>query len=168
MKQMQYISFMNDPEARKILIDWWTGLDHARGDRAALRRCRSVQEVAFVPAFHRLRQNLSRIAPLDAEKLAMVAGILSHVKKNDPSLRFAQQMATPGEGGDRARVSGLRFRRLLKIEEHEDLYGMVIRAIRLLDGSLNIASLADGVYWWNGKTKNNWAFDYYDKAPSEV
>lgn len=167
MKQMQYISFMNNPDTRTILIEWWAGLDHARGDRAALRRCRSTQEVAFVPAFHRLRQNLSRIAPLDAEKLAVVAGILSHVKKNDPSLRFAQQMATPREGSDRARVSGLRFRRLLKVEDHEDLYGAVIRAIRLLDGSLNIASLADGVYWWNEKTKNNWAFDYYDKAPNE-
>ena len=167
MKQMQYISFMNNPDARAILIDWWAGLDHARGDRAALRRCRSAQEVAFVPAFHRLRQNLSRIAYLDAEKLAVVAGILSHVKENDFSHRFAQQMATPREGSDRARVSGLRFRRLLKIEDREDLYGVMIRTIRLLDGSLNIASLADGVYWWNERTKNNWAFDYYDKAPNE-
>ncbi|MDV2482239.1 type I-E CRISPR-associated protein Cse2/CasB [Methanoculleus sp. Wushi-C6] len=168
MKQTQYISFMNNPDARSVLIEWWASLDHARGDRAALRRCRSSQEVAFVPAFHRLRRNLSAIAPVDAEKLAVVAGILSHVKENDYALRFAQQMATSKNGSDRARVSGLRFRRLLKIEDHDDLYGAVVRTIRLLDGSLNIASLADGIYWWNERTKNNWAFDYYDKAPNEA
>lgn len=168
MKQVNYLSFMNNPDAKSALIEWWAGLDHARGDRAALRRCRSAQEVAFVPAFHRLRQNLSRIAPLDAEKLAVVAGTLSHVRKNDPLLRFAQQMATPREGSDRARVSGLRFRRLLKIEGRENLYDAMIRTIRLLDGTVNIASLADGVYWWNEKTKNAWAFDYYDKAPNEA
>lgn len=167
MKQMNYISFTNNPDARSALVEWWGGLERARGDRAALRRCRSAQEIAFVPAFHRLRHDLSRIAPVDAEKLAVVAGILSHVRKNDYSLRFAQQMATSKDGGDRARVSGLRFRRLLKIEGRNDLYGAVVRTIRLLDGSVNIASLADGVYWWNERTKNNWAFDYYDRAPEE-
>ena len=167
MKQMKYISFTNNPDARSALVEWWGGLDRARGDRAALRRCRNVQEIAFVPAFHRLRHDLSRIAPVDAEKLAVVAGVLSHVKNNDYSLRFAQQMATSKDGGDRARVSGLRFRRLLKIEERGDLYGALIRTVRLLDGSVNIASLADGVYWWNEMTKNNWAFDYYDRAPKE-
>ena len=167
MKQMNYISFTNNPDARSALVEWWGGLERARGDRAALRRCRSAQEIAFVPAFHRLRHNLSRIAPVDAEKLAVVAGILSHVRKNDYSLRFAQQMATSKDGGDRARVSGLRFRRLLKIEGRDDLYGAIVRIVRLLDGSVNIASLADGVYWWNERTKNNWAFDYYDRAPEE-
>ncbi|HNQ33367.1 MAG: CRISPR-associated protein Cse2 (CRISPR_cse2) [Euryarchaeota archaeon ADurb.Bin009] len=167
MKQMNYISFTNNPDARSALVEWWGGLERARGDRAALRRCRSAQEIAFVPAFHRLRHDLSRIAPVDAEKLAVVAGILSHVRKNDYSLRFAQQMATSKDGGDRARVSGLRFRRLLKIEGRDDLYGAIVRIVRLLDGSVNIASLADGVYWWNERTKNNWAFDYYDRAPEE-
>jgi len=167
MKQMNYISFTNNPDARSALVEWWGGLERARGDRAALRRCRSAQEIAFVPAFDRLRHDLSRIAPVDAEKLAVVAGILSHVRKNDYSLRFAQQMATSKDGGDRARVSGLRFRRLLKIEGRDDLYGAIVRIVRLLDGSVNIASLADGVYWWNERTKNNWAFDYYDRAPEE-
>ena len=167
MKQMNYISFTNNPDARSALVEWWGGLERARGARAALRRCRSAQEIAFVPAFHRLRHDLSRIAPVDAEKLAVVAGILSHVRKNDYSLRFAQQMATSKDGGDRARVSGLRFRRLLKIEGRDDLYGAIVRIVRLLDGSVNIASLADGVYWWNERTKNNWAFDYYDRAPEE-
>ena len=83
MKQMNYISFTNNPDARSALVEWWGGLERARGDRAALRRCRSAQEIAFVPAFHRLRHDLSRIAPVDAEKLAVVAGILSHVRKND-------------------------------------------------------------------------------------
>jgi CRISPR system Cascade subunit CasB len=52
-------------------------LDENRGDRAELRRCRSPAEVAFVPAFYRLRVR----APenLDPERLAVVAGILSHL-----------------------------------------------------------------------------------------
>jgi len=168
MKQMNYISFTSDPDARKALIEWWKDLDHARGDRAALRRCRSSQEVAFIPAFHRLYHSLSRIVPVDAEKLAVVSGVLSHIRQNDYALRFAQQMATPKSGSDHARVSGMRFRRLLKIEGRDDLYGALIRTVRLLDGAADIASLANGIYWWNERTKNEWAFDYYDKAPNEA
>ena len=69
------------------------------GDRAELRRCRSPAEVAFVPAFYRLKMMVPQ--NFDPEKLAAVAGILSHVEierggSQVGSLNFfARPMARP-------------------------------------------------------------------------
>jgi len=163
----KYLSFTGQPEAQDALLAWWRGLQENHGDRAELRRCRSSTEVAFVPAYHRLRLSLGKVAPVYPEHLATVAGVLSHVKTHDPSHRIAQQLAGSKGESDRARVSGLRFRRLLAIDDPGELYGSMIRAVRLLDGTADIPSLADGLYWWNERTKNTWAFDYYSEAPDE-
>ena len=164
---MKYLSFTGNPEARDVLLAWWEGLQENHGDRATLRRCRSNTEVAFVPAYHRLRLTLMKIGPVSPERLATVAGVLSYVKTRDPKKGIAQQLATPKDGSSQARVSGLRFRRLLAIEGRDGLYGSMIRIVRLLNGAADIPSLADGLYWWNERTKNNWAFDYYSEAPDE-
>ena len=76
-------------------------------------------------------------------------------------------MATPKAGSDRARVSGLRFRRLLKISDREELYQPLIRIVRLLGGQANILSLADDIYFWGENVRKNWAYAYYETAPSE-
>jgi len=73
-------------------------------------------------------------------------------------------MAAKKEGSDQIRVSDLRFRRLLAIDDRDKLYVSVIRIVRLLNGEADIPSLADGIYWWNDKTKNAWAYDYYSVA----
>ena len=64
-------------------------------------------------------------------------------------------------------MSGLRFRQLLKIEDPDKLYTTMIRLVRLLGGSVDIVSLANGIYWWNEHTKKEWAYAYYENAPSE-
>jgi CRISPR system Cascade subunit CasB len=69
--------------------------------------------------------------------------------------------------GDKPKVSGLRFRRLLSIENHDELYQAMIRIIRLLDNNANIYDLAKKVYWWNEKTKKRLAYDYYANANTE-
>ena len=43
----------------------------------------------------------------------------------------------------------------------------MIRLVRLLGGSVDIVSLANGIYWWNERTKKEWAYAYYENAPSE-
>jgi CRISPR system Cascade subunit CasB len=77
-------------------------------------------------------------------------------------------MAMPKSGSTNARVSGLRFRRLLKVQNNSDLFEPLIRVVRMLDGNVNISSLANSIYWWNDFTRKDWAFAYYDKAPDET
>ena len=74
MKQKHYLTF-NHPdqqEPREILIDWWRALDSARGDRAELRRCHSPLNVAFTPAYHRLRISMLKLGSVKDEDLALV------------------------------------------------------------------------------------------------
>lgn len=166
MNDGKYLRFSKDSPESKILLDWWHGLENNRGDRAVLRRCRSLTEVVFVPSYHRLRQELLGFGNVDSEGLAIAAGLAAQVKANNAEQALAKQMALPKAGGS-ARVSGLRFRRLLKIQGRKDLYHAMIRIVALLGGSLNLISLAESVYWWNDFTRKNWAFDYYTNAPSE-
>ena len=179
MEQKTYLTF-SQSEVRVALLSWWKELDTARGDRAALRQCHNPLEVAFTPAFHRLKMRLEpfgSISPDQMDRLAIVAGVLSHVKENKPEDRernlqrsFAVQMASPlskGGPGKKACVSGMRFRQLLKIEDPDKLYATMIRLVRLLGGSVDMVSLAAGIYWWNERTKKEWAYAYYEHAPSE-
>jgi len=166
MEQKHYLTFTH-PETREILIDWWRALDSSRGDRAELRRCHSPLNVAFTPAYHRLRWALMKHGSVKDEDLALVAGVLSHVKSYNPG-SFPRQMAgSDSADAKKASVSGLRFRRVLTIDDRDKLYETMIRVVHLLGDSVDIPSLANGIYWWNEQTKKEWAFAYYEHAPSE-
>lgn len=168
MEKKMYLSF-SDPKTRDELLNWWKSLDISRGDRAELRRCRSPLNVAFTPAYHRIRGVMAKFGPVKEEDLAIVAGVLSHVKSYNPG-SFPVQMASTGSvDKKKSKVSGLRFRRLLKIDrdDPDKLYGSMIRIVHLLDDDVDIPSLANSIYWWNERTKKEWAFAYYDNAPNE-
>ncbi len=167
MSDVKYLKF-EEPQASVILLEWWKGLDKDRGERAALRRCRSLTEVAFVPSFHHLLRKLSQCNTVNAEGLALVAGLVAHVKSNNPGTGIAVQMAKSKKPGGSAALSGLRFRRLLKIQTKEELYPALVRVIALLGGTVNLASLAKNAYEWNDWTRKQWAFDYYSTAPAEA
>lgn len=171
MEQKHYLKFNHPehPETREILLDWWRALDSARGGRAELRRCHSPLNVAFTPAYHRLRWALMKHGSVKDEDLAIVAGVLSHISiKSYKPGSFPVQMANSADA-KKAKVSGLRFRRILKIDDddHDKLYETMIRVVHLLGDSVDIPSLANGIYWWNEQTKKEWAFAYYEHAPSE-
>lgn len=161
--------FQPNDESSSILITWWHGLEFDKGERAALRRASNPTEVVFSPAYHRLLGKLLTLGrPVNHEALAAVAGLATHIKvlaTNGESL--ARQMATPKSPDGNARVSGLRFRRLLVVSDRNELYPLLIRIIRLLDGNVNLQSLANAVYWWNDNTRKQWAYDYYSTAPTE-
>lgn len=162
-KGTKYLSF-RDPVTTEVLLGWWRGLDDARGERAVLRRCSTHEEVAFSPEYHRLRRDLQKFSGrVDAEKLAIVAGVLSHVRENLKNTSFAELMATPKLKGASPRVSEIRFRRLLSVKDPASLYPTMIRLVRMTDGKAPIGDLANGLYWWNDRTKKNWAFAYYEK-----
>lgn len=149
------------------LRQWWQELDDVRGDRAALRRCASLTEVMFVPAYHRLHAVLAPHGRSDRLGVAAIAGLASLVRQNRQDASLAQQMAKPKTGGSTARVSELRFRRLLKHQSREELYPALARVVRSLDGDVNLLDLAESIYWWNDRTRQRWAFDYYGTAPQE-
>lgn len=161
-----YLRFDKDSPEVQALEAWWRSLDDNRGDRAELRRCGTLAEVAFTPAYHRLRQAVCRCGAVHDDGLALVAGLTARVKSNFVDGTVAEQMAT-GKADGSARVSGLRFRRLLKVKDQEGLFTAVGRVIALLGETVNLQSLAQSVYFWNDRTRKQWAFDYYSKAPSE-
>ena len=153
--------FDPDDESGKILFKWWKELEDHRGDRAQLRRARNSAEVVFVPTYHHLFHQL-RLGDKDA--LACVAGLCAHVKELDIGKTVAEQMA---DGNDKAKVSGLRFRRLLRVDERDELHNSMRRIIQMLGGVVNIYDLARVVYWWNHRTKKQLAYEYYEHAPEK-
>ena len=164
--------FTERDDSSELLIDWWKSLDRNRGERANLKHCASPTEVAFCPSFHlllgQLRAQGYSLAPESAGAVAAGAGLAAHVKSYEGNATLAQQMAKPKKQGGGARVSGLRFRRLLAISDRDELYVQLVRVIRLLDGRGNLVSLANAAFWWNERTKKDWAYDYYAAAPSEL
>jgi CRISPR system Cascade subunit CasB len=161
-----YLNFDKDSPEMHALAAWWHAMNENRGDRAELRRCATLAEVAFTPAYHRLRLAVGKFGAPHDDGLALVAGLAARVKNDISDSVFAEQMAT-GKSDGSARVSGLRFRRLLKAKESDDLFTAMGRVVALLGSSVNLQSLAKSVYFWNDRTRKQWAFEYYSKSPSE-
>lgn len=161
-----YLKFEHESPETLALITWWQSLGDNRGDRAELRRCSTLAEVVFTPAYHKLRLSVGKFGQVNADGLALVAGLAARVKSHVPGDTLAEQMAT-GKADDSARVSGLRFRRVLKIKDREELFMAMGRVVALLGGAVNLHSLANNLYYWNDRTRKQWAFDYYTKSPSE-
>jgi len=160
----------SSPAPVDILHTWWSDLNDHRGDRAEMRRCRSVDDVLLTEAYHKLRGRFRRAELLfGEEQLAATSGLLAHVRGDiEDGPTFAEHMGQPkSEGSDRARVSGLRFRRLLRHESREALYRPLIRIIRLLDRRLNVSELATDLYYWSPDKHKEWARHYYETAPAE-
>ncbi|MHC1596884.1 MAG: type I-E CRISPR-associated protein Cse2/CasB [Methermicoccaceae archaeon] len=145
------------------LLKWWRSLDERRGDRATLRRCRNPTEVAFNPAFHRLRRSVGfqDAKPWESEAMAVIAGVLSHIKEYDGRRKFAEQMGANIAGGDRKLLSELRFRRLLTAHSREELYVPLVRTIGLLGKRANVCDVAYSIYYWGDWVRKRWAYDYY-------
>lgn len=162
-----YLRFDKDSPEYQSLALWWRDLDNNRGERAVLRRCRELTDVVFSSAYHRVRLAVSNFGYVDDDGLALVVGLTARVKDDVPTSSIADQMAT-GKADGSARVSGLRFRRLLKAKEREELFISMTRIIALLGGAVSLQSLAQSVYFWNDRTRKQWAFDYYSKSPGEV
>ncbi len=162
--------FREGTENGKILHRWWSELQapENRGRRAELRRCRAPFDALFAPAYHDLHRRLGQRGDPDTVTLPAIAALAAHVQHMRGDKRFAQQMAaSKSEGGTSPRLSELRFRRLLQYERIDELFPALRRVVRLLDGSVNLYSLANSVYWWGDRERRQWAYDYYgDLQPS--
>lgn len=166
MPEAKHLDFTRNDDQREILKTWWLELQELKGDRASLRRCTGPTEVIFQPAYHRLHRQLAKEYPVNAEKLATVVGLLSHVDE-DVATKLGHRMADDGNGS-RPQVSHLRFRRVLEAGNPDVLYTRMMRILKLLDGAVDLTELATKLYWWfheSERSKKDLAFDYYDQAP---
>ena len=154
------------PFDTQALLHWWKTLEDDKAGRAELRRCRDATDVALTAAFFRFLQKFGINDRRHIDRYALIAGVLAHVKRYDETRHVAAQMATP-KTGSRARVSGLRFRRLIQLRDRGAILQPMIRTVRLLEGTVDIQSLAEGLYWWSDHTRKEWAHHYYMTAPQE-
>ncbi len=153
------LDFSADSPLLRALADWWRGLDDNRGARAELRRCGSVDEVAMTAAFARLCHSLQGHFAGEhgwQDRLAAIAGLLSHLRENTPGKSLPEQMAE----GSPPVVSELRFRRLLQCDRQE-LYPALLRVLRQLNYRADLPGLCRDVYFWGDKVKKRWAYAYF-------
>ena len=169
---------------------WHRWLDNNRGDRARLRRAERPEDILLTDAFFHFLQQMpegwQEKNPILTR--AAVAGLLSHVKKDRQTLSrgyqpkdknkqrniasFAEQLATPVKSKKPA-MSELRFQQLQKSRTTDDFYRRVLRAICLLDGKVNMSSLANDIIHWHLEFNHRidrepakrlavrWATDYF-------
>ncbi len=184
-----------DYEDIKAIQHWHKNLDDNRGDRARLRRAESPEDILLTEAFAHFLHDMPD-SKRWRDKLyisACVAGALSqvkadkqthsriHNKKDSDKVKviasFAEQLATPLEGKSKAPMSELRFQQLQKSTSPDDFYRRLIRAIRLLNGQVNIISLANDIIHWHKEFAHQsshspanrlavrWATDYFTAQP---
>lgn len=148
------------------LGDWWESLQKDRGARAELRRAKSPTEVFTSRAFWRVlvptlrRANFDLSTPL-LERLALPVGILAHARRPSSEKTFPRQLAAIPKASEEIRDA--RFRRLITIRDgdRDELYRMLLRLVRMLDGTVDPVSLTIGTVWWNETTRRAWAEQYY-------
>lgn len=181
---------LHDADPKK-LERWWQALNgdeiteqkyHVQSGglaaRARLRRAELPDDVLLTEAFALfLRQVPDKWQRNDLlYASAMVAALLGHVKTLETSKHFITQLATGEQKGDKARMSELRFKQLLKSRTPEEFFHRMLQAIRLLKGKVHLVSLVDGVLRWydeylygpdnNPMNRLNvlWAQNYYQNA----
>src|SRR6266545_756311 len=160
------------PQARQALLDWHRDLLEEPGPRARLRRASTPTDVVFEPKYHELYHRLVALHPdferaEKREALAAVAGLAARVRQHVPGRSVAGQLGAPAArkgGAAQAPLSPLRFRRLLTLDGLEERYIALGRVLHLLDGRVNLVSLADSVLSWDAGTRQQWAYDYYQPS----
>jgi CRISPR system Cascade subunit CasB len=159
---------------------WWRDLQPAAergqakdGDRAALARLRrcvtpadALVEEATLALFRRL--GLSAADQRHLPRVALIALVLAHVRADaepgadgfrPPAVRAVGRASLEDE--ESARMSVLRFRRLLAAREDAELAQQMRRLAALADGRINVGDLAASLFFWGDQVRQRWAFEYY-------
>ncbi|PSJ46956.1 type I-E CRISPR-associated protein Cse2/CasB [Zobellella taiwanensis] len=165
----------------KDLIKWWASLDDNRGVRARLRRVDRPDDALLTDSFFQFLSYmpLRWSEPNHLYASVMVATILAQVTHPIQGYQsFAGQLGS-GENGQPV-MSELRFKQLIKSRTPEEFFRRLLRAVRLLDGAVNIVSLTEGILQWydeytKGPDRNpvnrlsvKWARDYYLPRPKKA
>jgi CRISPR system Cascade subunit CasB len=161
-----------------IAAAWWRytcGSDAPDSStRARLRRCRNNVEAATEPVALLLARRLGAFAPgahpNDAERAIGLARVLASVRTeaSETPLRALGWRNFPGDraeadaGAERPRLGESRFRRLLTVPGGEEQVVAFRRLVALMDETANVSALANDFWYWSDRTKQRWAFDYYN------
>lgn len=154
---------------------WHEELQERRGLRASLRRSATVNDVCLSEGFHSLLMLTHTLWKIKGQEwrftaLALVAALAAHVKSIDGQQKFAAQL--------RNVMSEQRFCQLCAVNTPDELLRQLRRAVKLLNGSVNLPSLADDIFHWcreNDEQLNHlrrqqrptefirirWALEYY-------
>lgn len=155
--------------AEDVYTWWWemqpanegAGQPKHRGELAELRRCKSLSEVLLVPRFQVLRWKFQAAGYGAIPAVAAVAGVLAHVAQ-DTNEPFGTYLAQPKPKGSGPKLSELRLRRLIRIKSRDELFASLIRVLALAGGTAPVRQLAEDIWYWNDRTRRDWAFAYYD------
>ena len=121
-------------EHKATLRKWHEELQEKRGERASLRRSTTVNDVCLTDGFRLFLKN-RQIKWQDEPEwritaLALIAAVSANVKAIDERQPFAAQLA--------AVMSKGRFTRLSAVKTPDELLRQLRRAVRLLNGSVNL------------------------------
>ncbi|MDE2978296.1 MAG: type I-E CRISPR-associated protein Cse2/CasB [Acidobacteriota bacterium] len=157
-------------------MSWWNTIagetGAARQSKAQLRRADGATAALCLPTTHDLNQRLieaghdlrrRRDGP---DRLALIAVALAHVAEDSPD-NAAKRFGQPVPKGDRPTLSGIRFDALIRAKEPSQLLRPLVRSLQVADGSVNVAKLANDLYWWNDKVRTDWCFDYHGAADAK-
>jgi CRISPR system Cascade subunit CasB len=176
----------SDATLRERARAWWQDLQPTKangelnptGDRAVLARLRrasappdAMAEEATLALFRRLGLGAEDQARLP--RVALIAMVLAHVRADadadgagfrPAAARAIGRTALEDEGS--ARMSALRFRRLLASRDDDDLAREMRRLVALAEGRINVGDLAASLFSWNDELRGDairtrWAFEYY-------
>ncbi len=135
----------------------------ARMARARLRRCVSPADALCVEEIHHLNRLLADSGRhASASQLSLLATTLALVKDIRGKRLASKFGAKPSRDGPRT-LGALRFQSLIRIRTHRDLIVPLRRSIRVLgsDVACDGNALAQDLYFWNDKVRNDWCFQYF-------
>lgn len=165
--------------ASVALLECWENLLQNKGDRAELRRCKNLEEVQKTSAYQsnywklidKFRQGENSVSD---EQMAIIIALAAYIDENKTTYEVEEKVKTEffgyqiakqvSQDNKKPKLSELRFRRLLKINNREKLFRFLIQVIRLLDKKANLLDLLRIAYFWGDKTKIKLAYKYYEKA----
>lgn len=172
---------------RVTLRQWHAGLQEKRGLRASLRHSKTVTDACLSEGFRPLLMQTHTLWKIDGQEwrftaLAITAALSAHVKSIDERQTFAAQLGQMT--GNNPVMSELRFSRLSAVKSPDELLRQLLRAVRLLNGAVNLPSLAEDVFHWcreNDEWLNHirrqqrptefirvrWALEYYQAGEAD-
>ena len=172
---------------KTTLRRWHEELQEKRGLRASLRRSKTVNEACLSEGFRSLLMQTHSLWKIEGQEwrftaLALMAALAAHVKSIDERQKFAAQLGQMT--GNNPVMSELRFSRLSVVKTPDELLRQLLRAVRLLKGSVNLPSLAEDIFHWcqeNDELLNHirrqqrptefirirWALEYYQAGDAD-
>lgn len=173
---------------KTALRQWHATLQEKRGLRASLRRSKTVNEACLSEGFRSLLMQTHTLWKGKGQEwrftaLAVTAALAAHVKSIDERQTFAAQLGQMT--GNNPVMSERRFSRLAAVKNPDELLRQLLRAVRLLNGTVNLPSLADDVFHWCRENDEllthtrrqqrpvefiriRWALEYYQAGDADI